>query len=176
MVKGLACRCWSGICDSSTSMRPCRGQSDSVLYPATCDHLHLPGTSDAAGGYNQIRLVESLQEEVDWILSTQLWPADGYDGMMFVTTEGYDGLEPPPLPFKVLTPSLLAYTCAGFIHYLLFPFHFISVSFTAFSPTSFSSGAFFAFLFCRGLDSACFVFLMSQIQYLQVQFGPSFSP
>lgn len=85
------------------------GQSDSVWYPATCDHLHLSGTSDAAGGYNQIRLLESLQEEVDWILNTQLWPADGYDRMVTVTTEGCDGLEPPPLPFKVLTPSLMDY-------------------------------------------------------------------
>lgn len=86
-------------------MRPCRGRSDSVLHPATCDLLRLSGTSDAAGGYNQIRLVE----EVDRILSTQLWPADRYDGMIFVTKEGYNGLQPPPLPFKVLAPFLMDY-------------------------------------------------------------------
>lgn len=73
--------------------------------PPVTSSVCLSGTSDAAGGYNQIRLVE----EVDWILSAQLWPADRYNGMIFVTKEGYNGLQPPPLPFKVLAPFLMDY-------------------------------------------------------------------
>lgn len=85
---------------------------------------------------------------------------------------------PLPCPLKywrLFLWIILSYTCTGFIHYLLFPFHFINVSFTAFSSTRFSSGAFFVFLFCCGLDSACLC-LKSQVQCLQVEFEPSSSP
>lgn len=49
-----------------------------------------------------------------WRKLTESWahssgPADRYDGMIFVTKEGYNGLQPPPLPFKVLAPFLMDY-------------------------------------------------------------------
>lgn len=101
------------------------------------------------------------------------WPADRYDGMIFVTTEGYNGLQPPhptphPLPLKVLKPSVMEYVVLH-LHLLYSvsfdPVSFLNVSFTAFlSPWHDGSLTFFAFLFCCGLDSTCFVFeVMSSV-------------
>lgn len=76
---------------SATPMRPCRGQSDSVLHPATCYLLRLSATSDAAGGIQRIRRMESLKLNLERTILA--W----YDRMIFVTTEGYNGLWSPAL-------------------------------------------------------------------------------
>lgn len=139
-------------------MTPCRGQSDSVSHPATCDLVSLSGICNAAGGKDRIRPVESLQEKVDW--NAQFWPADGFDGVIFVTTEGYNGLQPPP--YEVLKPFLMDYLLHLHLLFCLFffPFHFIIVfcCFSFWFPRDLYLFSPLAFLFWCGLDCACFVF------------------
>lgn len=79
-----------------------------TLHPATCDLLCLSGTSDAAGGGwgFRIRPAESLQKEVNWILSVQLWPADRWDGFLSQWRAMMDFS--PPL-YEVLKPFLMDY-------------------------------------------------------------------
>lgn len=101
---------------------------------------------------------------------------------VFVTAEGYNGLQPPcPMKYwSLFLWILFSCTCTCFILRLFFfPFHFITVSFTAFSfwfPLDLYLFLFFCIsvLVWFGLRLLCV--LKSRVQCLQVEFESSSSP